>query len=1582
MKKYLLSLLVVLGTLLPSFAAEIRTESFDFVNNDHGLGARNASNYPASGVTTTTDSGIKIEVGTANARLWTDGLRMYTGATIKFTVPEGCTITSAEMTATGTSFTETTSGDKTSYTIAYSATSKNQAIKTVTINYEVPVKEDVELSFDFGTWNHTGNVVELTTANAGDFEGLELIKPADIDDSEITWTSSDDDNAMVEDGLVVLTDNVEGTYTITATFAGNSKYNEASASYVITVTEVSDRIAPEPFGFANAEEEVSLFTEDYTLQTLNVPAGFDTASIVWTSSNEEVAMVEADGAEILLMTENPGTAVITATFEGDDTYKPASASYTISVVDTRVNTVFEFAEKEQTVNINTEDHPLQSLNRTSDLDASKITWSSSDDNVAMVEADGSDFLLMTENPGTVVITATFAGDNKYKPATASYTIKVVDTNAPVSETFDFVNNDYNLGARQDNSNYPAVGKSYTSESGIVLQVGTGNARLWSDGLRMYKQSNVTFTVPENATITDASFTSTGDTDFNSEISADKRSCTISYTPTSSNKALKTVTITYKVDQNAAVKVVPEFKFAEESVEVKMGEDFAGLTLTTSEGIAAEEITWSSDNTAVATVDANGAVTIVEGALGTAKITATFDGNDQYKPTAASYTIVVYDPKPKATKETVFDGFDSSWSPAIPSSSGNTSATLIDHTKGDVTISLKGSYLINSTAIFMNSGSGVLVLPQVEGVLKSISVYSRSGASALGSLDITANGVSLGNLAVSNLTDANTFVVTTRIENPVITLTNNSSKNVQVTKVVVVTEVDLRPSANVSFAISSSYPTNTEYNNVYRVVKGNESKFTAPVASWDENYDGTVTYTSSNPEVATVDAKSGEITFGDVLGRTIITAEAAETDAYADDSAFYILEYDDSTIPDYVEHIYDDFKNGWSPAIPTTAVADVSTHTKLWTDPTGNKPAHDHTIRVYNVKRDGDALRLAAGSGRVRILKEVGQLTGIAFWSNAGASTDGKVNVTVNGIDLGEVAINTGNTVTPIRLNVPEDIVNPDILISATSDAAVEISKIRIETREDKRPEAGYSFTRAEYTAFLGREFTSPKLYDAEGNLYEAPEGVELTWSSSDEAVASVDENGVITANALGTAVITVASEGTVDYAPSMAKYNLTVAEFVPLALTVKINGEDVALDGEDGVYSGDFSVEMGAVMTIDTNHGDDATFTVTDSDNEAVNVENGITFAEAGTYTYYVSAATNDNLDNLEAEITVTVVKPAEVLKHTVVFADFGLADADKLDENGPLNTYLMTMAFAKGNGTAPAYYVSDKTARVYSSNTITIALPEGCHLEMIDFKLGSKGSMEKATYSHGKFDKSGMTESWVADKNNKSNTLTITSSETTRLVSMDIYFTELPCDHAVATLDHIKLPDGVKITNNAHIASEMATMEISFKYLPGHNIHYVVREYAYGEDPNKPAEAAARVRAKANEAGVPDGFTQYEYGKTITLDNKEISEPTQATDDEGNLVWLDENGNPTAVNTGTPYMVKHYNNNLQFVTEHKESGAVSEPVSLGVYMAGVPTGISAIIDNDADAQIYTLQGIRVSEPQEGQIYIVVRGKKATKVAY
>ena len=94
----------------------------------------------------------------------------------------------------------------------------------------------------------------------------------------------------------------------------------------------------------------------------------------------------------------------------------------------------------------------------------------------------------------------------------------------------------------------------------------------------------------------------------------------------------------KMEKNLGNKQDPALAFAEETYTATLGEAFTAPALTNTLNVA---VTWTSSNEAVATVDANGNVTLV--GAGTTTITAASEENEQFVASEASYKLNVNDP---------------------------------------------------------------------------------------------------------------------------------------------------------------------------------------------------------------------------------------------------------------------------------------------------------------------------------------------------------------------------------------------------------------------------------------------------------------------------------------------------------------------------------------------------------------------------------------------------------------------------------------------------------------------------------------------------------------------------------------------------------------------------------------------------------------------------------------------------------------------------------------------------------------------------------------------------------------------------
>ncbi len=175
---------------------------------------------------------------------------------------------------------------------------------------------------------------------------------------------------------------------------------------------------------------------------------------------------------------------------------------------------------------------------------------------------------------------------------------------------------------------------------------------------------------------------------------------------------------------------------------------------------------------------------------------------------------------------------------------------------------------------------------------------------------------------------------------------------------------------------------------------------------------------------------------------------------------------------------------------------------------------------------------------------------------------------------------------------------------------------------DARQEAGISFAESAYTAELMGEFISPVLTN--------PNNLTVVWSSSDETVATVNENGVVTIIAEGETVINAAFEGNDDYKPANANYTLTV--------------QDSRAESNPTFATENVTVEIGATVAAPalTKAGDGAvTYSTSNAAIATVDATTGnVTGIAEGTATITATVAETNNHKAGSATITVIVTKP------------------------------------------------------------------------------------------------------------------------------------------------------------------------------------------------------------------------------------------------------------------------------------------------------------------------------------------------------
>ena len=202
--------------------------------------------------------------------------------------------------------------------------SKNAQISKVVFETEQgggSEKADAGLAFASETVNAT--LGEAVPENA-------LTK---VTDAAAVYSSSNEEVATVDAATGVVTLVAAGTTTIKAATEATDTYKAGEASYTLVVVDPNAKKEAN-LAFANATVTVDL---SETVPANELTKDTD-AAVVYTSSNEEVATVDAATGEVKLVAV--GTTTIKAVAEATDKYEAGEASYTLTVTD-KADIVYE-----------------------------------------------------------------------------------------------------------------------------------------------------------------------------------------------------------------------------------------------------------------------------------------------------------------------------------------------------------------------------------------------------------------------------------------------------------------------------------------------------------------------------------------------------------------------------------------------------------------------------------------------------------------------------------------------------------------------------------------------------------------------------------------------------------------------------------------------------------------------------------------------------------------------------------------------------------------------------------------------------------------------------------------------------------------------------------------------------------------------------------------------------------------------------------------------------------------------------------------------------------------------------------------
>lgn len=254
-------------------------------------------------------------------------------------------------------------------------------------------------------------------------------------------------------------------------------------------------------------------------------------------------------------------------------------------------------------------------------------------------------------------------------------------------------------------------------------------------------------------------------------------------------------------------------------------------------------------------------------------------------------------------------------------------------------------------------------------------------------------------------------------------------------------------------------------------------------------------------------------------------------------------------------------------------------------------------------------------------------------------------------------------------------------------------------------------------AINGTFSSTPTLKAGEQTL----SGKTITWSSDNDKVATVDENGTVTGVAAGKANITATFAGDNEYKTSTAKYE------------IKVKGAP-ALSFPQASYT----IEMGDAFTAPKLGGlpEGVTPAYTSSKEEVATVDAAtgeVKIVGVGTTTITVTSPNIDIYEEATASYEL-MVKLATSKEVTIDFSTLSYVSNTTVDKLINWQNKGITLTLDKSDGTKnPQWYKDDNSLRVYKNNTFTIT--SDSRLKKIQFFYGTaKATADNPKYTFGTY--------------------------------------------------------------------------------------------------------------------------------------------------------------------------------------------------------------------------------------------------------
>lgn len=347
---------------------------------------------------------------------------------------------------------------------------KTDTYQTSTDSYVVENKNKDNHIATSLSFNGTDITLTEGKTDAGtDFTGYTATEASNIAGT-ITYAASGDAVATVNPttGAVTINATTYGTTTITATFtpADPTQYSGSTATYQITnkkavdLSEITFNVSEDKSNNSSQQIEDNLNKSIVKIYSTKAILGNGTDYRFYKDSKTTFSLT--DPTRVITSIKFIGSNTIYPNFTTDkNTYDKASGTWTgyeesvtftnpgsvirnitqiiVTTAEKKPAPAISFAEATVTKELVAGTIDLQTITKPEDLDASAITYASSDNKTAEV-SEGKIHMYKT---GEVIITATSAATDKYAAGTASYKL-VIEDNRATDADFKFAEGNYKV----------------------------------------------------------------------------------------------------------------------------------------------------------------------------------------------------------------------------------------------------------------------------------------------------------------------------------------------------------------------------------------------------------------------------------------------------------------------------------------------------------------------------------------------------------------------------------------------------------------------------------------------------------------------------------------------------------------------------------------------------------------------------------------------------------------------------------------------------------------------------------------------------------------------------------------------------------------------------------------------------------------------------------------------------------------------------------------------------------------------------------------------------------------------------------